>query len=48
MGLGRKALTTTGLLIGIFLVGAHATGWGKLMLNAGTAGSGIVKTLQGR
>lgn len=46
--MGRKALTTVGVLIGMYLVAAHATGWGKLLLNAGTAGSGAVKTLQGR
>lgn len=46
--MGRKALGTVGVLIGMYLVAAHATGWGKLMLNAGTAGSGVVKALQGR
>jgi hypothetical protein len=46
--MGRKALTTVGVLIGMYLVAAHATGWGKLMLNAGTAGGGLVKNLQGR
>lgn len=46
--MGRKALGTAGLLIGMYLVAAHATGWGRLMLNAGTAGSGVVKAFQGR
>lgn len=46
--MGRKALGTVGVLIGMYLVAAHATGWGKLMTSAGTAGSGIVKSLQGR
>lgn len=46
--MGRKALGTAGVLIGMYLLAAHATGWGRLMLNAGTAGSGIVKSLQGR
>lgn len=46
--MGRKALTTVGVLIGMYLVAAHATSWGKLMLNSGTAGSGVIKTLQGR
>lgn len=47
-GLGGKTVGTMGLLIGMYLVAAHATGWGRLMLNAGTAGSGVVKSLQGR
>jgi hypothetical protein len=46
--MGRKTLTTVGVLIGMYLVAAHATGWGKLMLNAGSAGGGVIKTLQGR
>jgi hypothetical protein len=46
--MGRKALATGGILIGMYLLAAHATGWGKLLLNTGTAGSGVIKTLQGR
>lgn len=46
--MGRQALKITGVLIGVYLFGAWATNWGRLMLNAGTAGSGVVKTLQGR
>lgn len=46
--MGRKALVIGGVLIGMYLLGAKATGWGKLMLNAGTAGGGVIKTLQGR
>lgn len=46
--IGRKSVATVGVLIGMYLVAAHATGWGRLMLNAGTAGSGVVKALQGR
>ena len=46
--MGRKALMIGGVLIGMYLVAAHATGWGKLMLNSGTAGIGVIKTLQGR
>ncbi len=48
MRLGMKALTTVGALIGTYLVVAHATGAGNLVARAGTAGSGIIKTLQGR
>lgn len=46
--MGIRALKVGGLLIGMYLLAAHATGWGQLMTNAGTAGSGIVKTFQGR
>ena len=46
--MGRKALVITGGLIAAYLAAAYATGFGKLMLNAGTAGSGVIKTLQGR
>lgn len=46
--MGKNALKITGVLIGMYLVAAHATGWGRLMLNAGTAGSGVIKNLQGR
>jgi hypothetical protein len=35
-------------LIGVYLVAAHATAWGKLLLDAGTSGSRVAKTLQGR
>lgn len=46
--MGRQSIKTVGILIGVFLIGAHASGWGKLMLNAGQAGSGFARTLQGR
>lgn len=46
--MGRNALKIGGVLIGMYLIAAHATGWGKLLLNAGSAGGGIVKNLQGR
>lgn len=46
--MGRKALGTVGVLIGMYLVAAHATGWGNLMLSAGRGGSSVIKTLQGR
>lgn len=48
MKLGIKALATAGALIGTYLIVAHATGVGNLIARAGTAGSGIFKTLQGR
>lgn len=43
-----KAVKYGAVLIGVYLIAANATGWGKLLLNAGTAGSGVAKTLQGR
>lgn len=46
--MGIKALKIGGTLIVVYLIAAHATAWGKLALNAGTAGSGVVKTFQGR
>lgn len=46
--MGRNALKISGVLIGMYLIAAHATGWGNLLLSAGKAGSGITKTLQGR
>lgn len=35
-------------LIGVYLVAVHATGFGKLISQAGTAGSSFTRTLQGR
>lgn len=46
--MGRQALKIGGVLIGMYLLAAHYTGWGKLMTSAGTAGGGIIKNLQGR
>jgi hypothetical protein len=46
--MGRNALKISGVLIGMYLIAAHATDWGKLLLNAGSAGGGLVKNLQGR
>jgi hypothetical protein len=43
-----KAVKIGGVLIAIYLIGAKATNWGKLLVDAGKAGSGAVKTLQGR
>lgn len=48
MSIGMKAVTMSGTLIGIYLIMAHATGAGNLLARAGTAGSGVVKALQGR
>lgn len=48
MGLARKGLTYTAVLIGVYLVVANATGFGNALKSAGTAGSGFVKTLQAR
>ena len=43
-----KAVKIGAVLIGMYLVAAHATAWGKLMLDAGKAGTTVAKTLQGR
>jgi hypothetical protein len=48
MRFGMKALSTVGALIATYLLVANATGAGNLMARAGTAGSGIIKSLQGR
>jgi len=44
----RKALTYTAGLIALYLVVANATGFGKAISAAGTAGRGLVTGLQGR
>jgi hypothetical protein len=48
MRFGMKALATVGALIATYLLVANATGAGNLIARAGTAGSGVVKVLQGR
>jgi hypothetical protein len=44
----RKALTYGAGLIAVYLLVANATGSGNVLKSAGTAGSGIIKSLQGR
>lgn len=44
----RNALKIGGGLIAMYLLAAHATGWGTLLLDAGKAGTSGIKTLQGR
>lgn len=46
--MGRKALFYVAALIGTYLVVANATGFGNALKSAGTAGSGVIKTLQAR
>lgn len=46
--MGRKALLYGTVLIGTYILVAHATGAGNLLVKGGSAGSGFVKTLQGR
>ena len=46
--MARNGIKIVGVLIGMYLVAAHATGWGNLLLSAGKAGSTDIKTLQGR
>lgn len=43
-----KILTYTAVLVGVYLVVAHATDAGRLISSAGSAYSGAVKVLQGR
>ena len=43
-----RALKIGGVLIGVYLVAAYATGWGTLLAKSGEAGSGLVKAFQGR
>lgn len=46
--MGNSLLKYSAVLIGVYLVAGHASGFGKLLSSAGTAGSGFAKTLQGR
>lgn len=46
--MGRQALKMTGVLIGMYLLAANASGWGKLFSEAGKAGTSGIKVLQGR
>lgn len=48
MKLGSQVVKSGAILIGLFIIGAHLSGWGGLMINAGKAGNGIVRNLQGR
>jgi hypothetical protein len=48
MGTGRYALKLSAVLIGTYLLAAHATQWGSLIKSAGSAGTSAVKTFQGR
>lgn len=43
-----RFLKYSAVLIGLYLVSAHLTGFGSLISSAGTAGSGFAQTLQGR
>lgn len=44
----NKALFYGAVLIGTYLLVAHASGAGTVLKSAGTAGGGVVKALQGR
>jgi len=46
--MGRQFLFYSAALIGTYLVVAHATDVGKLLKQAGNAGGGYAKVLQGR
>jgi len=44
---GRQFLKNGAILIALVIVGGHLTGWGGLMIDAGKAGSGLVRAFQG-
>lgn len=44
----KVAIKYSAILIGVYLVVAHATGAGNVLKSAGSASSGFAKTLQGR
>jgi hypothetical protein len=46
--MGKKIILGTGLLIGVYLVSAYATGFGTSLKTAGDVYVGGVKVLQGR
>lgn len=46
--MGRKALTYGAGLIALYLLVAHQTNSGKLVTDAASGGSTIVKSFQGR
>ena len=46
--MGTKLLVGSGVLIAIYLLVSNATGAGKLLASASSAGSGYARTLQGR
>jgi hypothetical protein len=46
--MAKKIITVTGVLVGIYIASAYATGFGKSLQTAGGVYTGAVKTLQGR
>lgn len=46
--MGRKALTTIGGLIGLYLVVYYGTNSGKVISAGASGGSTLIKSLQGR
>ena len=46
--MGGTFLKYSAALIGVYLIAAHASDFGTLLGQAGTAGSGFAATLQGR
>ncbi len=47
-GLAQKGLLYGTVLIGMYLVGGKASGWGRLMKDAASAGRSTVRTFQGK
>lgn len=46
--MGRQALKLGGVLIGMYLLVAYATGSGKVISTTTSGGVGLIKALQGR
>lgn len=46
--MGKQALKWTGGLIALYIVARNWQGISKLTSSAGSAGGGVIKTLQGR
>lgn len=46
--MARQALKWTGGLIGLYLVAKNWNGVTRVISSSGSAGSGVIKTLQGR
>jgi hypothetical protein len=46
--MGKKVITVTAVLVGLYIASAYATGFGKSLQTAGGVYTGAVKALQGR
>lgn len=46
--MGRQALKYTGALIGLYLVSAYASGFGRAFIDGANGTATVIKTLQAR